>query len=942
MLADLVHKPAQDRRETVSYDQRRKLAMSFFALIISMAALLTICYNQSLHHPMPEHYAQYVDNVKQRYKIHLRDVAQSFWLPADMDTFIQLSLTSQNKSRVPRVDQYSANKRIVSEQSMSFNDLLSEIDASPGSRIIVVGQPGIGKTTLLQRITRYWAHDRALSSCWILLHIVLRDLVLLQHAPNLTTFLSFMGNTWLPPDIETFVFESDGKRLCFIADGLDEYPAGYEDKTNFIFSLIRTEKLPQSTVVISSRPEITSRVWHSSNERVEVLGFGDDQINAYIQAKYGEDNSFSKYLDDHPHIKHTCYIPLHLAMLVYLKDSLLDNLPETETEMHEQFIIHTLIRDFCKNPTSSCSRKNTLPTPPNNIEELNSSEIGTLLFHIAKLAYSGIQKRQSIFKEKEVESVLQHTNSSLLVVDKMNVLQPATYSFPHLTIQEFLAAFYFNTYLSQQEQRRVVVEYSNQQTRYVFWKFCCGLKRNENQTTFLEFFNLLYQYNTRSNLPFYCAHEAQSLIASQQLIKFTGGDVFLYFPTYYDTVSIAFVAVSAAENLLWIKVHYPWNDKNAQFFLHKLCDTTAIYSQLRGVQLEFNFNLSSIGCLLQKSPNLESLYVATFLETENDTTVILPHYGTRGLSIRRIEFVLGTSQVNKLLQDSFFLETLSLEWNNTGGYGAHFNNIERSEVALLLEQSIHNGCSLKLAYTELDQRKLDEEEEEEFDALDEFFIALVGTVNNGHKEDKSCQLKVRMSSNVYRLLCSDLRDIVTISKKRPGQVMLNASSNCLEMTEKVLSRFEHYVGKDHEPPYTIWFQWISYSVCTFYILLSTQTPRWSLLYFVCCLSLFILSSFNYLVQVDSFSFIMSLLWSWIVVGRLIFCVSLKLLFKPWGWVLIIIIAVVVKLYFIDFKLIDYQFFAFLYIGSISGYILYHLRQIVFTVLVLYLLLQVVW
>ena len=103
------------------------------------------------------------------------------------------------------VYQYSANEQIVSERSMSFYNFLSQIDASPGSRILVVGQPGIGKTTLLQMITRSWAHDKALSSCWVLLRIVLRDLVLLQHAPNLTTFLSLMGNTWLPPDIYIYI-----------------------------------------------------------------------------------------------------------------------------------------------------------------------------------------------------------------------------------------------------------------------------------------------------------------------------------------------------------------------------------------------------------------------------------------------------------------------------------------------------------------------------------------------------------------------------------------------------------------------------------------------------------------------------------------------------------------------------------------------------------------
>ena len=1022
----------QDQGETPPPNCKQKLVIRFLALIVLIvliAGLLTIGYNQS-HQPvkyLPKNCTLYADKVKQRYNKHLPDVAQSFWLPANMATFIRLSLTRRDKPRVPKVDQYSANERMVSEPSMTFDDLLSEIDASPGSRIIVHGQPGIGKTTLLQRITRSWAHDRALSSCWILLHIVLRDLVLLQHAPNLTTFLSFMGNTWLPPDIETHVFESDGKGLCFIADGLDEYPAGYEDKTNFIFQLIgeqRTNiKLPQSTIVISSRPEVASRVWDMFDKRVEVLGFGDDQIDEYIQAKYGEDKSFSSYLDDHPHIKHTCYIPLHLAMLVYLKDSLLDNLPETETEIYEQFIIHTIIRDFCKDPTSSCSRKNTFPTSLNNLNESSS-----LLFHIAKLAYSGIQKRQSIFTE--VESALQCTNTSLLVVDKMNVLQPATYSFPHLTIQEFLAAFYFNTYLNQTEQKRVLVEYSKQRIRYrdddvdrVFWRFCCGLKRNENQTPFLEFFNLLYQYNNRSELPYHCAHEAQSVIASQQLINFTKGIAKLSLETYYDTASFAFVAVSAAQNLQGISSYFVWFPR---VLLHKLCNATTVYSQLRRVQLRL-IEPSNIGCLLQKSPNLESLRVFGSLywdklQSEDAAALVLPPNGTTLLNIRDIHLNRlnigdkGVKELSQLLQDSIILETLSLQanyishkgasaivdlmkalphlqhvnldFNHVGGRGAeklsqllqdsiyletislgdnhigdngasaiadlmkalphlqhvvlYHNHIGGRGAALLWNQSIHKCCNLNL-----DENIIGD------DRPDAFISTLSDTVNNGYERNKSCQLKVRMFGNKF--LYSDLRDILTISKKLPKGVTLKTDSPCLKMSEKILKRIEHFLGKNH-PPNEAVLQWIYDVVCTFHIekilnrigyhfrekyhpgkgwfrrsfygfctlgiFYSTRSLRWGLLYFVLSLFMSILSSFNYLVQVDDFIFILSLLWCWIVMGRCIFCVSLKLLSnRPHGWAVFTIIPGVVRLYFIHFGVI---YCVFIYIFLILGYVLFRL------------------
>jgi len=934
----------QRKSESNNCSIRRSNLVIFVSIILIalIALIVTICYSQSM---APTQCIHFVDKVKQRYKKHLPDVAQSFWLPANMDTFIPLSLTSQDKPRGPEVHQDSANPRIVSERSLSFDNLLSEIDASPGSRILVVGQPGIGKTTLLQRITRYWAHDRALSSCWVLLHIVLRDLVLLQNAPNLTTFLSFMGSITLPPDIETFVLESDGKGVCFIADGLDEFQAGYKDGNNFIFSeMIGPEqkpniKLPQSTVVISSRPEVASRVRHLFDKHVEVLGFGDDQINKYIQEKYGEDKSFSKYLDDHPHIKDTCYIPLHLAMLVYIKDSLLDStdLPKTETEVYEQFIFHTLIRDFCKSRTSSCSLRVTLPTSVNDINKL--PEVERLLFHIANLSYIGSQKGQSIFTE--VEPVLQHTNSSLLVVDKMGVLQPTTYSFPHLTIQEFLAAFYFNTYLSQQEQRKV---YSFHQMKFevglVFWRFCCGLKRNENQTTFLEFFNLLYQYNAVDHyrwsiLPYHCAHEAQSLIASQQLINFTGGIAADSLNSYYDAASFAFVAVSAAQTLRQVSLRFlPSVSKRiSKFFLRKLCDATTNYSQLRKVWL-IRVGPSNIGCLLQKSPNLESLHVSGGkwdMQSEDAAALVLPPYIVKLLNIRLDGLNIddkGVKKVAQLLQGSIYLETLSLVWNSISDDGAsaiadlikalphlqhvylHGNHIGGTGAALLWNQSIHKCCNL-----DLDRNVIGN------DRPDAFISALNGTINSGYERNKSCQLEVRVTSN--GLLCSDLRDVRTFSKRFLKGVTLITGHDCLKMTDKMPNRYEYHVRKKYlsssrdflsfsSSPlkqkagknyhlYDVRLQWVSYVVCTFHIFYSTGTPLWGLLYFSCCLTIYILSSFNYLVLIGYFNFTLSFLWFWIVVdGR----VSVKLFFKPRCWVLIIVLMV--KLYFIDLKLIDYQ------------------------------------
>ena len=107
----------------------------------------------------------------------------------------------------------------------------------------------------------------------------------------------------------------------------------------------------------------------------------------------------------------------------------------------------------------------------------------------------------------------------------------------------------------------MLAEYSFHQTKFDIdlevWKFYCGLKRNENKTAFLEFFNLLYNQYRWSIRPYHCAHEAKSQIASQQLINFTGGIVAVSLYSYNDAASFTFVAVSAAQNLRQVSLRFP-------------------------------------------------------------------------------------------------------------------------------------------------------------------------------------------------------------------------------------------------------------------------------------------------------------------------------------------------------------------------------------------------
>ena len=195
-------------------------------------------------------------------------------------------------------------------------------------------------------------------------------------------------------------------------------------------------------------------------------------------------------------------------------------------------------------------------------------------------------------------------------------------------------------------------------------------------------------------------------------------------------------------------------------------------------------------------------------------------------------------------------------------------------------------------------------------------LVLSGTVNNGYEGNKSCQLQVSVSHN--KLLCSDFRKILTVSKRLPKGVMVEIDDHCLERIQKIARRFIYCV----ENPYKVGLHWISYAVCTFHIYSSTKTKLWGLLYFLNCIILYTLSSYNnFMWGVDSFNYILSFMWLWIVVGRIICRMSLKVLFKLRCWVPII--AVMVQLYY-NFTLIDYYAAIILYLLLISGYVLFGL------------------
>ena len=99
-------------------------------------------------------------------------------------------------------------------------------------------------------------------------------------------------------------------------------------------------------VVVTSRPSASACLHQCVHRRIEILGFEKSSKEHYVDNELKDTPEHLYKLKVHfqqfPNIDVLCYIPLNMAIIVYL--CLLGSLPPTATKMYESFILHTICR----------------------------------------------------------------------------------------------------------------------------------------------------------------------------------------------------------------------------------------------------------------------------------------------------------------------------------------------------------------------------------------------------------------------------------------------------------------------------------------------------------------------------------------------------------------------------------------------------------------------
>ena len=326
-----------------------------------------------------------------------------------------------------------------------MDEIASKVEGKFSKLVVIKGAPGGGKTTLSWELCRRWANGEVWTDYSLVVLLRLRD-ENVQEAVNLVDLFQY-EDTQTFRCIDCIIRRNHGQGILFILEGLDELPPSLREKDSIFMKLITGHLLPASTVLVTTRPwavwdlplTCSSRI----DQFIEILGFSSEEIQEYIDLviKDGAPPELREYINSNPRISSAMYNPLHARIVVEVYRECHDEsksiFPNTTTELYTAYSRVLIIRYLHENLESDWSGE--LSELPSSLQE-----------HFDKLcyiAYNGItkEKQQLVFFKKDGvdTNTLGFMNSvHPLYKSIMKSNSSPSYNFLHLTLQEFLAAFY--------------------------------------------------------------------------------------------------------------------------------------------------------------------------------------------------------------------------------------------------------------------------------------------------------------------------------------------------------------------------------------------------------------------------------------------------------------------------------------------------------------------